>query len=99
MQYTSLSRSGLQVSRFALGTMNFAFVTDETTSEALCQELPQWRDVRVADVPGFRRARDGRSPESRASPCVHPQVRAASRPCVSTGPGPHPKLHDGIVRS
>ncbi len=29
MQYTSLGRSGLQVSRLVLGTMNFGMVTDE----------------------------------------------------------------------
>src|SRR5438876_6985493 len=38
MQYTSLGRSGLQVSRFALGTMNFGFVTDEATSFAILDE-------------------------------------------------------------
>lgn len=32
MQYTYLGRTGLQVSRLALGTMNFGMVTDETTS-------------------------------------------------------------------
>jgi aryl-alcohol dehydrogenase-like predicted oxidoreductase len=32
MQYTSLGRSGLQVSRLALGTMNFGELTDETVS-------------------------------------------------------------------
>jgi aryl-alcohol dehydrogenase-like predicted oxidoreductase len=32
MQYTSLGRSGLQVSRLALGTMNFGELTGETTS-------------------------------------------------------------------
>jgi aryl-alcohol dehydrogenase-like predicted oxidoreductase len=29
MQYKSLGRSGVQVSRLALGTMNFGMVTDE----------------------------------------------------------------------
>lgn len=38
MQYTSLGRSGLQVSRLALGTMNFGMVTDEATSGALMDE-------------------------------------------------------------
>lgn len=32
MQYTNLGRTGLQVSRLALGTMNFGELTDETTS-------------------------------------------------------------------
>lgn len=32
MQYTHLGRSGLQVSRLCLGTMNFGWVTDEPTS-------------------------------------------------------------------
>lgn len=32
MQYTSLGRSGLQVSRLCLGTMNFGMVTDQATS-------------------------------------------------------------------
>jgi aryl-alcohol dehydrogenase-like predicted oxidoreductase len=32
MQYTSLGRSGLRVSRLCLGTMNFGMVTEETTS-------------------------------------------------------------------
>jgi aryl-alcohol dehydrogenase-like predicted oxidoreductase len=32
MQYTSLGRSGLQVSRLALGTMNFGELTNETAS-------------------------------------------------------------------
>jgi aryl-alcohol dehydrogenase-like predicted oxidoreductase len=32
MQYTSLGRSGLQVSRLALGTMNFGELTDEAAS-------------------------------------------------------------------
>jgi aryl-alcohol dehydrogenase-like predicted oxidoreductase len=32
MQYTTLGRTGLQVSRLALGTMNFGMVTDEVTS-------------------------------------------------------------------
>jgi aryl-alcohol dehydrogenase-like predicted oxidoreductase len=31
MQYTSLGRSGLQVSRLCLGTMNFGWTTDEAT--------------------------------------------------------------------
>ena len=37
-QYTALGRSGLQVSRLALGTMNFGFVTDETTSFEILDE-------------------------------------------------------------
>lgn len=32
MQYTSLGRSGLQVSRLCLGTMNFGWTTEEATS-------------------------------------------------------------------
>jgi aryl-alcohol dehydrogenase-like predicted oxidoreductase len=32
MQYTSLGRSGLQVSRLALGTMNFGELTGDCTS-------------------------------------------------------------------
>jgi aryl-alcohol dehydrogenase-like predicted oxidoreductase len=32
MQYTSLGRSGVQVSRLALGTMNFGELTGETAS-------------------------------------------------------------------
>ncbi|WP_063045202.1 aldo/keto reductase [Nocardia pseudovaccinii] len=32
MQYTHLGRSGLRVSRIALGTMNFGYVTDEAAS-------------------------------------------------------------------
>src|SRR3954449_4214184 len=32
MQYKHLGRTGLQVSRLALGTMNFGFVTDEAAS-------------------------------------------------------------------
>src|SRR5207247_10654988 len=32
MQYTSLGRSGLQVSRLALGTMNFGELTDQTAA-------------------------------------------------------------------
>ena len=32
MQYKNLGRSGLKVSRFCLGTMNFGWVTDEATS-------------------------------------------------------------------
>jgi aryl-alcohol dehydrogenase-like predicted oxidoreductase len=32
MKYTNLGRTGLQVSRLALGTMNFGELTDETTS-------------------------------------------------------------------
>ena len=32
MQYTNLGRTGLQVSRFALGTMNFGELTGETAS-------------------------------------------------------------------
>ena len=32
MQYKSLRRSGVQVSRLALGTMNFGMLTDEATS-------------------------------------------------------------------
>ena len=32
MEYTFLGRSGLRVSRFCLGTMNFGFVTDEKES-------------------------------------------------------------------
>jgi hypothetical protein len=34
MQYKHLGRSGLNVSRLALGTMNFGWVTDEATSDA-----------------------------------------------------------------
>lgn len=32
MKYTNLGHTGLQVSRLALGTMNFGELTDETTS-------------------------------------------------------------------
>jgi len=32
MEYTHLGRTGLQVSRLALGTMNFGYVTDEATA-------------------------------------------------------------------
>jgi aryl-alcohol dehydrogenase-like predicted oxidoreductase len=35
MQYASLGRSGLQVSRLSLGTMNFGFVTDQGSSFAI----------------------------------------------------------------
>jgi aryl-alcohol dehydrogenase-like predicted oxidoreductase len=38
MQYTFLGRSGLQVSRLALGTMNFGFVTDEAASFKIMDE-------------------------------------------------------------
>jgi len=38
VQYTSVGRSGLQVSRVCLGTMNFGFVTDETTSFEIMDE-------------------------------------------------------------
>src|SRR4051794_19118116 len=32
MEYKHLGRTGLKVSRLALGTMNFGYVTDESTS-------------------------------------------------------------------
>jgi aryl-alcohol dehydrogenase-like predicted oxidoreductase len=35
MQYTNLGRSGLRVSRLALGTMNFGMATDEATSHKI----------------------------------------------------------------
>lgn len=35
MEYKNLGRSGLRVSRLALGTMNFGMATDETTSRAI----------------------------------------------------------------
>lgn len=38
MQYTSLGRSGLQVSRLCLGTMNFGMVTEEATSFEIMDE-------------------------------------------------------------
>ncbi len=38
MQYTSLGRSGLQVSRLCLGTMNFGMVADEATSFQIMDE-------------------------------------------------------------
>src|SRR6516164_625577 len=38
MQYKSLGRSGVQVSRLALGTMNFGMVTDEATSFKIMDE-------------------------------------------------------------
>jgi aryl-alcohol dehydrogenase-like predicted oxidoreductase len=38
MQYKSLGRSGVQVSRLALGTMNFGIVTDETTRFKIMDE-------------------------------------------------------------
>jgi aryl-alcohol dehydrogenase-like predicted oxidoreductase len=54
MQYTYLGRTGLQVSRLGLGTMNFGMVTDEATSfeimdEALEQGVIQFD---TADVYG-----------------------------------------------
>ena len=38
MQYTNLGRTGLQVSRLALGTMNFGELTDEATSFEIMDE-------------------------------------------------------------
>lgn len=38
MDYTHLGRTGLKVSRIALGTMNFGELTDETTSFAIMDE-------------------------------------------------------------
>lgn len=38
MQYTHLGRTGLKVSRLALGTMNFGELTDEATSFAIMDE-------------------------------------------------------------
>jgi aryl-alcohol dehydrogenase-like predicted oxidoreductase len=38
MQYAYLGRTGLQVSRLGLGTMNFGMVTDEATSFAIMDE-------------------------------------------------------------
>ncbi|MGF6369030.1 aryl-alcohol dehydrogenase-like predicted oxidoreductase [Paraburkholderia sp. RAU6.4a] len=38
MQYVHLGRSGLQVSRLCLGTMNFGEVTDESTSFRIMDE-------------------------------------------------------------
>jgi aryl-alcohol dehydrogenase-like predicted oxidoreductase len=38
MQYTSLGRTGLQVSRLALGTMNFGELTDETAAFEIMDE-------------------------------------------------------------
>jgi aryl-alcohol dehydrogenase-like predicted oxidoreductase len=38
MEYKSLGRSGLQVSRLALGTMNFGFVSDESASLKIMDE-------------------------------------------------------------
>jgi aryl-alcohol dehydrogenase-like predicted oxidoreductase len=38
MQYTSLGRFGLQVSRFSLGTMNFGMVADEAASFEIMDE-------------------------------------------------------------
>ncbi|MET0494962.1 MAG: aldo/keto reductase, partial [Actinoplanes sp.] len=35
MRYVSLGRTGLQVSRLCLGTMNFAFQTGERESHAI----------------------------------------------------------------
>ena len=35
MRYTHLGRTGLVVSRLALGTMNFGHVTDEAASHAI----------------------------------------------------------------
>ncbi len=54
MQYTSLGRSGLQVSRFCLGTMNFGMVTDESTSFEIMDEAVEVgiNFVDTADVYG-----------------------------------------------
>jgi aryl-alcohol dehydrogenase-like predicted oxidoreductase len=41
MQYTSLGRSGLQVSRLCLGTMNFGMVVEENTSVEIMDEALQ----------------------------------------------------------
>src|SRR6266576_1344759 len=38
MDYTHLGRTGLKVSRLALGTMNFGELTDEATSFAIMDE-------------------------------------------------------------
>ncbi|AZF00204.1 putative oxidoreductase YrpG [Pseudomonas orientalis] len=38
MNYTHLGRTGLQVSRLCLGTMNFGDVTDEATSLRILDE-------------------------------------------------------------
>src|SRR4051812_10504168 len=38
MDYTHLGRTGLKVSRLALGTLNFGEVTDEVTSFAIMDE-------------------------------------------------------------
>lgn len=54
MQYAYLGRTGLQVSRLGLGTMNFGMVTDEATSFAIMDEaMKQGIDyIDTADVYG-----------------------------------------------
>src|SRR5919199_3263009 len=55
MQYTSLGRTGLQVSRLCLGTMNFGSQTNETDSFAIMdQALEQGLNFfDTANVYGF----------------------------------------------
>lgn len=54
MEYAFLGRSGLQVSRLGLGTMNFGMVTDEATSfEIMDEALKQGMNYfDMADVYG-----------------------------------------------
>jgi aryl-alcohol dehydrogenase-like predicted oxidoreductase len=60
MEYTHLGRSGLKVSRLALGTMNFGWVTDEATSFSIMDEaLEQGINLfDTADVYGGPQAPD-----------------------------------------
>jgi aryl-alcohol dehydrogenase-like predicted oxidoreductase len=49
MEYTHLGRSGLQVSRLALGTMNFGWVTDEDAAFSIMDETLE-RGINLFDT-------------------------------------------------
>jgi aryl-alcohol dehydrogenase-like predicted oxidoreductase len=49
MEYRDLGRSGLKVSRLALGTMNFGWVTDEATSFSIMDEALE-RGINLFDT-------------------------------------------------
>lgn len=60
MNYTHLGRTGLQVSRICLGTMNFGDVTDEATSFRILDEALEYgiNFIDTADVYGTEQSPD-----------------------------------------
>ncbi|MCC7492872.1 MAG: aldo/keto reductase [Fimbriimonadaceae bacterium] len=88
MQYVTLGRSGLRVSRCCLGTMNFGDPTDEATSRAIIDQALD-AGINFLDTADLYAQGESERIVGRALVGRREQVVLATKGVIPTGPGPN----------